>query len=136
MSDANTKAESDDGAGTGTEREISLTQIFALSGIAICNEAAPFLCTCIETGLIARARGTETVAAFSAVTSCCQFATGLFGFLLSVVMNHVSKTIGAKAWSSVYPRARLAVCTAFVCGVMCAGADTHLMTKVHAPFLA
>jgi len=83
-------------------------------------EVAPFVVISIETGLLARAEGTETVAAFSAIQSLSQFAVGLFNFLLLVVMNHVSKSIGAKAWTQVASRVRLAVFSALISGLACA----------------
>ena len=61
------------------------------------------------------------MAAFSAVLSCCQFAAGLFNFLVSVVMTHCSRTIGAKAWHQLGPRIWMAVLTALACGALVSG---------------
>jgi hypothetical protein len=65
--------------------------------------------------------GLQHVAAFSAVLSCCQFACGLFNFLVSVVMTNVSRAVGAKAWHQVGPRVWLAIVSAVFCGVLVAG---------------
>ena len=118
------------------QRLIRYQRLLTSSLLAICTEAAPFLAACLETGLLARAgadgtdlpqtrgpistAGVQFVAAFSAVSSCCQFTCGLFNFLVSVVMTNVSRTIGAKAWHQVGPRVWLAIATALVCGLLVA----------------
>jgi Na+-driven multidrug efflux pump len=65
--------------------------------------------------------GVPLIAAFSAVLSCCQFAAGLFNFLVSVVMTHCSRTIGAKAWHQLGPRVWMALLTALLCGALVSG---------------
>ena len=65
--------------------------------------------------------GVQYVAAFSAVLACCQFAAGLFNFLVSVVMSNCSRTIGAKAWHQLGPRVWMALLTALLCGALVSG---------------
>ena len=179
------------------ERLIGFGNLLLCSVLAICNEAAPYVAACVETGhcspmgapcpvvclplleaartdarydrarigalsvrssacgesvgLLARlapalpstpapspsesppaslalaggagftATGVQYVAAFSAVLSCCQFAAGLFNFLVSVVMTHCSRTIGAKAWHQLGPRIWMAVFAALACGALVSG---------------
>ena len=89
----------EDGDAESHQRLISYSNLLANSLLAIANEAAPYLATCCETGLLARisptgtvpqptltSAGVQYVAAFSAVLSTCQFACGLFNFLVAVVM--------------------------------------------------
>jgi len=103
------------------ERPLPLTKLLLLSVVAICSEAAPFVCISVETAFLSRRQGSAAIAAFSAVQSACQFATGLFNFLILVVMNHTAKAIGAQAWQAVRQRVALAVAAALVCGAVCVG---------------
>ena len=57
-------------------KELTLSALLWLSFIAICNEAAPFICISVQTALLARKQGSDAVAAFSAVQAVCQFGCG------------------------------------------------------------
>ena len=64
-------------------KELTLSALLWLSFIAICNEAAPFICIGVQTALLARKEGSDAVAAFSAVQAVCQFGCGKFGYTIT-----------------------------------------------------
>ncbi|GMH53438.1 hypothetical protein TrLO_g175 [Triparma laevis f. longispina] len=104
--------------------DVTFTGLLRQSILAIANEASPYLSIIATTALLshhAHGAATDTTAAFSGVQSSTSFATGLFNFLIAVVMNHVGNAVGAKAWGEVLPRVRFAVTSTVVVGAVCCG---------------
>ncbi|GMH70318.1 hypothetical protein TrST_g4871 [Triparma strigata] len=105
--------------------DVTFLKLLKQSVLAIANEASPYVAIVATTSLLShhatssRNSSTDVTAAFSGVQSSTSFVTGLFNFLIAVVMNHVGNAVGAKAWGEVGPRIRFSVFSTLLVGVVC-----------------
>jgi len=105
------------------EKQISYASLLRKSIFAICNQAAPFVSLILQTSLVSHhsTNSTTTIAAFSAVQATIAFATGLFNFLIAVVMNCVGNAVGAKAREEAQSRIQFAQVFTIFIGLCCGG---------------
>ena len=94
--------------------------LLSKSAFSMVAESSFHIALLIETALIVRTLGSESLAIFGAVCATIQFILGLFNFLLVTTLSQVGLAVGAKRWHEIGPRFHLAFSSAVFIGCICA----------------
>lgn len=98
---------------------VSYSSLVALALPSILLQSGAPLAITVQTALLGH-KATSILAAWAIVATATNAATVVFNFLVVGVTAKVSKVVGAKAWSQIGARIRLALTSALVMGVVAA----------------